>query len=223
MIGRAAAKSLLARLGEAFAALAEAEPLAGAASDDRSLAEIRYLRGNLFFARGELEACRREHAAALEVAQRLNSAEWRAHALSGLADAQYMNCRMATALKLFAECVELNEAARQTRMLAANRVMMGHCRIYVCEFDTGLDEMVAGSRSLAGSAIAMGKCSRFSRSASAGWRPGATARRGKSRSSARPGARLNARRYEAIILGIALSLRWLKVAAPRRLRSRARD
>ena len=144
LIGRAAANRLLARLGEAFAALAEAEPLAGAASDDRSLAEIRYLRGNLFFARGELEACRREHAAALEVAQRLNSAEWRAHALSGLADAQYMNCRMATALKLFAECVELNEAAGQTRMLAANRVMMGHCRIYVCEFDTGLDEMRRG-------------------------------------------------------------------------------
>ena len=67
--------------------------------------------------------------------------EWQARALSGLADAQYMDCRMATALSHFADCVDLCEAHDLTRIAVPNRVMMGHCRIYTCEFDLGLDDM----------------------------------------------------------------------------------
>jgi tetratricopeptide (TPR) repeat protein len=117
---------------------------ARAAAADRALAEIHYPRGNLHFARGELESCRNEHSAALEAALRLDSREWRAHALSGLADAQYLDCRMAAALELFSECVELNEAAGLTRILTANRVMMGVCRTYLCAFDTALADMRRG-------------------------------------------------------------------------------
>ena len=73
--------------------MSQAEAPARAAAADRALPEIHYLRGNLHFARGELDACREEHSAALEVASRLDSPEWRAHALSGLADAQYLDCR----------------------------------------------------------------------------------------------------------------------------------
>ena len=144
LIGVAAANRLLAKLDDAFAALSEAEAPARAAAADRALAEIHYLRGNLHFARGELDACRKEHSAALEAALRLGSREWRAHALSGLADAQYMDCRIATALKLFSECVELNEAAGLTRILTANLVMLGVCRFYLCAFDAALDEMRRG-------------------------------------------------------------------------------
>ena len=144
LIGAAAANRLLAKLDDAFAALSEAEAPARAAAADRALAEIHYLRGNLHFARGELDSCREEHSAALEVASRLDSPEWRAHALSGLADAQYLDCRMATALKLFSECVDLNEAAGLTRILTANRVMMGTCRMYLCAFDAGLADMRRG-------------------------------------------------------------------------------
>ena len=113
LIGRAAANRLLAKLGDAFAALSEAEPRARAGAADRALAEIHYLRGNLHFARGELDSCRK---GALSRPRRSRCGsicqEWRAHALSGLADAQYMDCRMATALKLFAECVELKRSRR---------------------------------------------------------------------------------------------------------------
>ena len=144
LIGVAAANRLLAKLDDAFAALSDAEAPARAAAADRALAEIHYLRGNLHFARGELDACRNEHSAALEAASRLDSWEWRAHALSGLADAQYMDCRMATALELFSQCVELNEAAGLTRILTANLVMMGACRTYLCAFDAGFDEMRRG-------------------------------------------------------------------------------
>jgi tetratricopeptide (TPR) repeat protein len=98
----------------------------------------------LHFVRDELESCRNEHSAALEAALRLDSREWRAHALSGLADAQYLDCRMATALELFSQCVELNEAAGLTRILTANRVLMGLCRVYLCAFDAGLADMRRG-------------------------------------------------------------------------------
>ena len=144
LIGAAAANRLLAKLDDAFAALTEAEAPARALANERALAEIHYLRGNLHFARGELDSCRIEHSAALEAALRLNSPEWRAHALSGLADAQYMDCRMATALELFSECVELNETAGLTRILTANRVMMGFCRTCLCAFDAGLADVRRG-------------------------------------------------------------------------------
>jgi class 3 adenylate cyclase len=143
LLGCAASNRLIARVDDAFSALAEAEPLAGSHSNDRALAEIHYLRGSLHFARGHLVECRSEHELALDAARRAQSAEWQARALSGLADAQYMDCRMATALSHFAGCIELCEAHDLTRIAVPNRVMMGHCRMYICEFDLGLDDMRA--------------------------------------------------------------------------------
>jgi tetratricopeptide (TPR) repeat protein len=202
LIGVAAANRLLAKLDDAFAALAEAEAPARAAAADRALAEIHYLRGNLHFARGQLDACRNEHSAALEVALRLDSREWRAHALSGLADAQYTDCRMATVLELFSECVELNEAAGLTRILTANRVMMGHCRTYLCAFDAGIDEMRRGLE------IARRIGNRYGEMfalQSTGFCMTAAGRYGEAaniQAQALEQARtLNARRFEAVILG----------------------
>jgi tetratricopeptide (TPR) repeat protein len=144
LLGRAAANRLIARLDDAFAALAEAEPLAAADLDDRALAEIHYLRGNLHFARGELQACRSEHERALEAARRIDSPEWQARALSGLADAQYMDCRVVTAFRHFADCVALSEAHGLPRIAAPNSVMMGHCQIYIGAIDKGLNDMRKG-------------------------------------------------------------------------------
>src|ERR1700682_5791953 len=141
LLGCASSNRLIARVDDAFSALAEAEPLAVARRDDRALAEIHYLRGDPHFARGRLVECRGEHELALEAARRVDAPEWQARALSGLADAQYMDCRMATALSHFAGCVDLCEAHDLTRIAVPNRVMMGHCRIYTCEFDAGLDDM----------------------------------------------------------------------------------
>jgi class 3 adenylate cyclase/tetratricopeptide (TPR) repeat protein len=141
LLGCAASNRLTAKLEDAFSRLAQAEPLAGKSGDDRALAEIHYLRGNLHFARGELVECRSEHELALEAARRVESPDLQARALSGLADAQYMDCRMATALSHFASCVDLCEAHDLTRIAVPNRVMMGCCRIYTCEFDRGLDDI----------------------------------------------------------------------------------
>ncbi|SFI67339.1 adenylate/guanylate cyclase domain-containing protein [Bradyrhizobium sp. Gha] len=141
LIGCAASNRLTARLDNALSALAEAEPLASSRDDNRALAEIHYIRGNLHFARGQLVECRSEHELALQAARGVDSPEWQARALSGLADAQYMDCRMATALRHFVDCVDLCEAHGLTRIGVPNRVMMGHCRIYTCAFDLALEDM----------------------------------------------------------------------------------
>jgi class 3 adenylate cyclase/tetratricopeptide (TPR) repeat protein len=144
LLGCAASNRLIARVDDAFRSLAEAEPLADAFGNDQTLAEIHYLRGNLHFARGDLTACRSEHEQALARSRRADSPEWQARALSGLADAQYMDCRMATALRNFDGCVDLCDAHGLTRIAVPNRIMMGHCRIYTCEFDLGLSDMRQG-------------------------------------------------------------------------------
>jgi class 3 adenylate cyclase/tetratricopeptide (TPR) repeat protein len=144
LLGCAASNRLIARIDDAFLALDEAEPLANASRNDPTLAEIHYLRGNLYFARGNLPACRSEHEQALAASQRADSPQWQARALSGLADALYMDCRMATALRHFAGCVELCDVHGLTRIAASNRIMMGHCRIYTCNFDLGLSDMRLG-------------------------------------------------------------------------------
>ena len=141
LLGCASSNRLIARVDDAFSGLAEAEPL-GSRAQRRSRA-----RGNPLSPR-QSALCT---GAPGRVPQRTRigsrgraargSPEWQARALSGLADAQYMDCRMATALSHFAGCVDLCEAHDLTRIAVPNRVMMGHCRIYTCEFDLGLDDM----------------------------------------------------------------------------------
>ena len=69
-----------------------------------------------------------------------------------------MDCRMATALDLFSECVQLNEAAGLTRVLTANLAIMGACRGYLCAFEAGCGDMRRDSRSPAELITATGSC-----------------------------------------------------------------
>ena len=55
-----------------------------------------------------------------------------------------MDCRMATALRNFAGCVDLCDTHNLTRIAISNRIMMGHCKIYTCNFDLGLGDMRLG-------------------------------------------------------------------------------
>jgi tetratricopeptide (TPR) repeat protein len=189
------------------AALSDAEPAARADANSRALAEIHYLCGNLHFARGEIDICRNEHASALDVALRLDSPEWRARALSGLADAQYMDCRMATALKHFSECVELCNAAGLARIAVPNRVMMGHCRIYVCDFDAALDDMQGAlvmARRIGNSHAEMFALQSTGLCLTAAGRHDETVE--IQAAALEQARRLKARRYEAIILAVCAEL-----------------
>jgi hypothetical protein len=114
---------------------------------------------------------------------------------------------MATALDLFSECVELNEAAGLTRILTANRVMMGHCRIYLCAFDAAVDEMRRGleiARRIGNRHGEMFSLQSIGFCETGAGRYGVVADiQAKALALARA---LNARRYEAIILGVCAEL-----------------
>jgi ATP/maltotriose-dependent transcriptional regulator MalT len=131
----------------------------------------------------------------LRAAKRLESTEWQARALSGLADAQYMDCRMATALRHFIDCVDLCEARGLTRIAIPNLV-------YTCAFDAGLDDMRVAMETAARignrhaemfAAHSIGFCLTAA---------GRYAEAANVQPTAREQARaLKARRYEAVILG----------------------
>jgi class 3 adenylate cyclase/tetratricopeptide (TPR) repeat protein len=142
-LGIAAGHRLLANFDAAFAALDEALPLARANALVRERAELHYTRGNLHFARSEAAACRAEHAAALGCALEAGDPAWEARATSGLADADYMDGRMRSALSRFTQCVALCERRGLARISIPNRVMMGNCRAYLAEFDAGVADMRA--------------------------------------------------------------------------------
>lgn len=143
LIGVAAGQRLIAGVDAALAALAEAEPLARAQDLARELAEIHYTRGNLNFARSAVPECRAEHGMALGYAQSLGDPEWEARSLSGLADADYASGRMRSAFDLFTRCVALCEQHGLPRIALPNRVMIGHCRAYLTDFDRGTADMLA--------------------------------------------------------------------------------
>jgi tetratricopeptide (TPR) repeat protein len=148
LLGIAAGHRLLTGVDAALAALAEAEPLARADGLARELAELHYTRGNLYFSRGEIGACRAEHHAALACARSLSDPMWEARALSGLADADYADGRMKSALARFDQCVELCAAHGLTRVAIPNHVLIGFCRAHLMEFDAGIAQIEA-ARALA--------------------------------------------------------------------------
>lgn len=141
MVGVAAGHRLTGEVDAALAALAEAETIANAAALAEDLIEIHYLRGNLHFARGRLPECRGEHAAAFAGATALQDPEWEARTVSGLADADYAQGLLRTAFERFSHCVALCDAHGYIRISIPNRVMIGHCRMYLNEFDAALQDM----------------------------------------------------------------------------------
>jgi tetratricopeptide (TPR) repeat protein len=136
----------------ALDALAQAESLAQGDDLARERMQIHYLRGNLHFAHGRIEACRLEHALAYDDAHALGDAEHEARALSGLGDAAYAQGLMRTALERFAACLALCDAHGLVRIALANRIMFGNCRMFLGEFEAA----VADARGAGDMAIRLG-------------------------------------------------------------------
>ncbi|MGE3931720.1 MAG: adenylate/guanylate cyclase domain-containing protein [Rhodospirillaceae bacterium] len=138
LIGVAAAERQLGAVDEAHAALDRAEAIAARDGLTPDLAAIHYHRGSLHFARGLTEECRIAHEAALAAATAADAPELQARALSGLGDALYSVGRMRSARDMFARCVALAERLGLGRVAASNRVMIGHCLLYLGEPDAGV-------------------------------------------------------------------------------------
>jgi class 3 adenylate cyclase/tetratricopeptide (TPR) repeat protein len=137
-IGIASVHRLTSDLASGLTALDAAAPLAAHPGLEREAAQIHYLRGALYFAMGDVDACRTEHELALEFAQRSADPEREAQALSGLADALYAQGRMKSAHAAFARCVEICDRAGLRRFAIQNGLMLAVIESYFGQVDTSL-------------------------------------------------------------------------------------
>ena len=103
----AASMRVLGRSDETLRVLDRARALAESPLDK---AKVYHLRGNIQFLLGDAEETIAEQQMALTHARAAGSAEFEVHALSGLADGEYMRGRMITAHQYFANCVEMARA-----------------------------------------------------------------------------------------------------------------
>ncbi len=129
-MGIVAGHRVTTEIRAAIAALDEAQHIAERLDSNERRSRVHHVRGNLQFAAGDGDACRREHEAALRHAHAAHHRECEAQALSGLGDAEYLKGRMLTALEHFQGCIELCEQIGLVRMQAANRGMTSHCLYY---------------------------------------------------------------------------------------------
>ncbi len=137
-LGLANGLSVLDRLDEALAVLAQAEREAAALGLNLELSRVHTLRGNIHFPRGEMERCLAEHTEALRLAEAAGAMEEQARALGGLADANYMSGLFRTSGRMFARCVELCAAHGFPRIEAANLSMVGMMSMMDMEFGAAL-------------------------------------------------------------------------------------
>ncbi|HEY8243297.1 MAG TPA: adenylate/guanylate cyclase domain-containing protein [Casimicrobiaceae bacterium] len=124
-VGLASAHRLSSAIKEGFAALDRAEPIAERLGLARELARIAYLRGSLYFARGELERCAAWHEQSLTHARDAGDEQCEAQALSGIADAMYATGRLVSSHAAFERCVALCERRGNLRYALMNRLMAG--------------------------------------------------------------------------------------------------
>jgi len=145
LIGLAAAMRVVDRYDEALDALAEAESIADARGLLAERSAVHYLRGNLYFPLGKMDACREQHERALCFAQQAGSLEDEVRALGGIADAAYMRGRMRSAYEYFSRCVELCRVHGFTAIGASNFSMIAHARFYLNELSDALNDGIAAA------------------------------------------------------------------------------
>ncbi|GGY36340.1 ATP-binding protein [Pseudoduganella albidiflava] len=140
VIGLAQTLNVLEDMTAEEALLDETIPLAVACGDDAGLAELYYLKGNIYFPQGRFARSRGLHEQAQYHARRGNAVSVEARALSGIGDSYYGEGRMRTAYDVFDRCLGLCEQHALTEIEASNRFMRGTARIYLNQSRDALED-----------------------------------------------------------------------------------
>ena len=142
VIGLANALNVLEELSKEEALLDEAIQDAHGAGVEDGLAELYYLKGNMYFPAGNFAMSRQLH----EQAQRhARSKDIEARALSGIGDSYYAQGRIVTAHRVFLACLALCETHGLADIEASNRFMLGTTRIYLNQTTAALDDALASA------------------------------------------------------------------------------
>ncbi|WP_085317737.1 ATP-binding protein [Derxia lacustris] len=144
-VGLARMLNLLERLDAEERLIDTSLPLAQAAGESARLAELHYLKGNLYFPRGDFATLRHHQSEALRHARGAGAVETEARALSGLGDSYYAEGRMTTAASVFRDCLALCERHGLVEIEAANRFMLGTVRLYANQTELALADALASA------------------------------------------------------------------------------
>lgn len=137
--------NVLEELTAEEALIDEALPEAEAAGALAQLAALHYLKGNLYFPRGDVQRSRMHHGLAMAHAQQAGAARLQAQALSGLGDSYYAEGLMHTANDHFVRCLRLCDAHSLRDIEASNRFMLATTQIYLCHTPQALTEAAASA------------------------------------------------------------------------------
>jgi class 3 adenylate cyclase/tetratricopeptide (TPR) repeat protein len=142
-IGLAAVKRVTDDVDGAFADLDRAESVAAGHRLVEERARIHYMKGNLFFPRGNIENCLKEHTESLQLARDVGAVELEAAALGGLGDAEYMRGHMISAHARLRECVELSRQHGLGRIEVANLAQIIASKLFFAPQQIVLAEALA--------------------------------------------------------------------------------
>ena len=134
-LGSTDALRILDRYEEALQALEQA---CQQAENEAEHAQMHYLRGSILFPLGQIEACQKAHSDALAAARRAAIPQLEAKALSGLADAYYLQGRMVSAYRYFDQCIALCREHGLLRIEPTNLAMRGLTRFFQNDLTGGL-------------------------------------------------------------------------------------
>lgn len=144
--GLAAVLNILDELEEEERLLNDAIPLAKAHRSDAAIGKLLYLKGNIYFPRGNFVECRRLHEDATRYAQAGASKETEARALSGIGDSYYAQGRMQKAHQVFNQCIVMCEEHRFLNIEASNRSALGSTRIYLGRVELAIQDALGAAK-----------------------------------------------------------------------------
>lgn len=137
--------NVLDQLTSEEALLIEYIPLAETAKMNCALGQLLYLRGNLYFPKGDFKRSRELHLSARQMAQQAHDVRTEALALSGLGDSYYAQGWMHKATDIFRVCLTLCEAHGLADIEASNRFMLATTRLYLNETTQALQDALASA------------------------------------------------------------------------------
>ncbi|WP_170518474.1 adenylate/guanylate cyclase domain-containing protein [Ruegeria atlantica] len=136
-IGLAQAARQASLYKDALQSLDTAEIAAERCGSERDIAQINYVRGNVYFPLGRVEDALQSNEKALTLARKLESARLEVGALSGFGDANFMNATMQTASGFYMQAVERAREKGLVRDLAANLHNLSVARSYTGDVAQG--------------------------------------------------------------------------------------
>lgn len=145
VLGLARTLNLLEELDAEIALIDASVPVASAVDSKAPLAQLLYLKGNVYFPRGDFATARRHHEQALAHARESGDKRTEALALSGLGDSYYAEGRMKTAHGVFGECLALCHAHGFADVEASNRFMLATTAIYLGQSEVALADALASA------------------------------------------------------------------------------